>query len=150
MSARKELIKISKELYGNNIPETVEELFEVTAKYLDTISKQPQSKSSTSKSSTSKSSKKNDSKININIYHNAILVTGYTYDIKDDLKKLKGFWNPENKGWVIRTIDITNINNVLSKKCSNINVVDVDEDLNIEEKKFKSETNLNSQYNFSD
>lgn len=149
MSVRKELNKISKELYGNEIPDNVEELFEVLVKYLD---KKPKTSTSTvdKKSSSQKTTKKTDSKINLNIYQNGVLITGYTYDIKDDIKKLKGFWNPDNKGWIIRTNDIVNINDQLSKKCTNINIVDVDSELEFESSAPRKESSLDTEFAFSD
>ena len=49
MSTRKQLTKISNEVTGNDIPQTVEELFEVLVNYLD---KQNSNKSNTSSNST--------------------------------------------------------------------------------------------------
>lgn len=152
MSVRKELNKISKELNGNEVPDNVEDLFEVLVKYLDN---KPKTSASTAdkkdkKSSNQKTAKKTDSKINLNIYQNGVLITGYTYDIKDDIKKLKGFWNPDNKGWIIRTNDITHINDQLSKKCTNINIVDVDEELEFESSAPRKESSLDTGFAFSD
>jgi|TARA_B110001450_G_scaffold184161_1_gene172216 hypothetical protein len=40
--------------------------------------------------------------ITIKEYNDCILICGETYDKKVTIKKCKGLWNPENKGWIIK------------------------------------------------
>ena len=71
-------------------------------------------------------------------YKDCLLVCGDTFDKKTTIKKYKGLWNPEHRGWIIKhlkhkdsllsslkkntkNVEYNTIDNTLLKKCTKSN-----------------------------
>ena len=87
-----------------------------------TLTKKP-SKASTKTSTKTSTYKKSLSLLTI--YNNIILVHGNTFEYKDDIKTLGGFWYPQMKGWILKKDKKTEI----SKIIDNIIINTLEEDL---------------------
>ena len=66
---------------------------------------------STNKSSFSK-------KTYLSEYENVLLLHGNTYDYRDEIKSLGGFWNSKNKGWILSI----NVKNEIASIFKNISI----------------------------
>ena len=66
--------------------------------------------------------------ITIKEYKDCMLICGDTYDKKITIKKCKGLWNPDNKGWIIKNKKYKdNLLNSLRKITKNVEHITINE-----------------------
>ena len=86
-----------------NMNQKIDELSEKLDKVLELLSKKEKKekvkKAKPRVTTTNKSY--GNKKTYLTEYKNAILIHGNTFDFKDDIKSLGGFWNGLNKGWIM-------------------------------------------------
>lgn len=102
----------------------------------------PQTKSKTiriKQKSENKESNKNitikSGNIIITKHPNGCIITGDTYDKKTIIKKYKGWWTPEVKGWTVKLNNYINIKNDLEKSSKTFLEKNSDEELDIGDSK---------------
>ena len=71
---------------------------------------------------------------------NGCVLTGDTFDKKHIIKKYKGWWTPEVKGWTIRIENYKKIKQDLEKCCKSVLEKENDQELSIDTN-FKKESN---------
>lgn len=60
-------------------------------------------------------------KCNLNVYRDAILITGNTFDRKELIKSLGGRWNSDNKGWTLNINKLDEVKISLEKYFETVN-----------------------------
>ena len=113
--------------------DTIEKKLEIIEKNINKSQPKIQKDKVISLSKQSNKKVKKLGSIDIKEYNDCILICGDTFDKKAIIKKYKGLWNPEHRGWTVqnkkykelliknlekvtKNVDVESINNTLLKK----------------------------------
>ncbi len=103
----------------NIIEQKLDKLLNLNTQYK---SKNETKENLTLKKIDKKKKKEKTGNILIKKYINNLLITGDTFDKKQIIKKSGGYWNPENKGWLIKIDKFEEIKQNLELVSLSVNV----------------------------
>lgn len=70
-------------------------------------------------------------KCNLNVYRDAILITGNTFDRKELIKSFGGRWNSDNRGWTLNINKLDEVKIALEKYFETVNYNDDNDKTNL-------------------
>jgi len=79
----------------------------------------------------------------LNLYNDFIIITGNTYENKENIKQIGGKWNKENKGWKLPIDKIDEVKDMVKKYFTKFNLINKNRNLVKTNQKYESDESDN-------
>lgn len=79
----------------------------------------------------------------VNLYNDFIIITGNTYENKENIKQIGGKWNKENKGWKLPIDKIDEVKDMVKKYFTKTNLINKNRNLVKTNQKYESDESDN-------
>lgn len=79
----------------------------------------------------------------VNLYNDFIIITGNTYENKENIKQIGGKWNKENKGWKLPIDKIDEVKDMVKKYFTKFNLINKNRNLVKTNQKYESDESDN-------